>query len=118
MQRSTPRQEVSFPSGGVTLAGYVYPAQNTGAPVGLAIIVHGLNSNADKMLPLITYYQERGWTCFAFDGTGAGASEGDSVRGLNQQRLDLEAAISYVGLAFFLFIFCFALRNDIVSILG
>ena len=97
MQRSTPRQEVSFPSGGVTLAGYVYPAQNTGAPVGLAIIVHGLNSNADKMLPLITYYQERGWTCFAFDGTGAGASEGDSVRGLNQQRLDLEAAISYVA---------------------
>lgn len=29
-----------------------------------------------------------------------------------------QAAISYVGLAFFLFIFCFALRNDIVSILG
>jgi regulator of sigma E protease len=26
--------------------------------------------------------------------------------------------ISYAGLAFFLFIFCFALRNDIVSILG
>jgi regulator of sigma E protease len=27
-------------------------------------------------------------------------------------------AVSYVGLAFFLFIFCFALRNDIVRILG
>ena len=37
-------------------------------------------------------YQEHGWTCFAFDGMGAGKSGGDSVRGLNQQRLDLEAA--------------------------
>lgn len=96
-----PRQEVSFSSGDVTLAGYVYPAQGLNAPsdkpVGLAIIVHGLNSRADKMLPLITYYQDRGWTVFAFDGTGAGASGGDSVRGLNQQRLDLEAAISYVA---------------------
>ncbi len=34
-------------------------------------------------------YQEHGWTCFAFDGMGAGKSGGDSVRGLNQQRLDL-----------------------------
>ena len=96
-----PRREVSFPSGDVTLAGYVYPASGDGAPsekpVGLAIVVHGLNSNADKMLPLITYFQERGWTVFAFDGTGAGASGGDSVRGLNQQRLDLEAAVAYIA---------------------
>lgn len=96
-----PRQEVFFPSGGETLAGYLYPAQGlddpADAPVGLAIIAHGLNSNADKMLPLITYFQDRGWTVFAFDGTGAGASGGDSVRGLNQQCLDLEAAISYIA---------------------
>lgn len=30
----------------------------------------------------------------------------------------VQAALSYVGLAFVLFIFCFALRNDIVRILG
>ena len=35
------------------------------------------------------FAQEHGWTCFAFDGMGAGKSGGDSVRGLNQQRLDL-----------------------------
>lgn len=92
-----PRREVRFPSGDATLAGYLYPAQGAEEPVGLAVVVHGLNSNADKMLPLITYFQDRGWTVFAFDGTGAGASEGDSVRGLNQQRLDLEAAISYLA---------------------
>ena len=30
----------------------------------------------------------------------------------------VQAGVSYVGLAFFLFIFCFALHNDIVNILG
>jgi regulator of sigma E protease len=29
-----------------------------------------------------------------------------------------QSAVSYLGLAFFLFIFCFALRNDIVMLLG
>ncbi|MBR1828412.1 MAG: site-2 protease family protein, partial [Atopobiaceae bacterium] len=29
-----------------------------------------------------------------------------------------QSIVSYVGLAFFLFIFCFALRNDVVRLLG
>jgi regulator of sigma E protease len=29
-----------------------------------------------------------------------------------------QSAVSYLGLAFFLFIFCFALRNDIMMLLG
>lgn len=91
---ANPREEVTFPSGGAQLQGYIFPAQGVDKPVGLEVFVHGLNSDADTMLPLVTYYQQRGWTCFSFDCTGSGKSGGDAVRGLCQHRFDLEAALS------------------------
>jgi len=88
-----PRTTVTFPCGGVTLTGYRFDAA---APKGLVILAHGLNSSADTLLPLATYFYDHGWSVLSFDGTGVAASEGGSIRGLGQRRVDLRAAIDWV----------------------
>jgi dienelactone hydrolase len=42
------------------------------------------------------YFVDKGWRVFAFNNTGVSGSEGESIRGLTQSVIDLDAALTYV----------------------
>ena len=88
-----PRTEFTFESGGRTLQGYLYPAENSR---GVVVIAHGIHSGADDHLPETMYFVGQGWTVLAFDGTGYCGSEGAVSRGLSQMTIDLSAALDWL----------------------
>ncbi|MDO4815112.1 MAG: alpha/beta fold hydrolase [Bacillota bacterium] len=88
-----PRRQLSFMSGEKLLKGYVYGEQNQ---KGIIIIANGFNAGASGHLGEVFYFADKGWTVLAFDGTGVGDSQGDSVVGLEQMRLDVLAAMDYI----------------------
>jgi predicted alpha/beta hydrolase len=88
-----PREEIRFNSGGKGLQGFIYGGSNTN---GLIIISQGLGCTADYYFPMIKYFVDKGWRVFAFNNTGVSGSEGESIRGLTQSVIDLDAALIYV----------------------
>ena len=89
---SYPRTNESFTLDGYTLRGHVYGAENTR---GLIIFRHGIFSHHEEYLPLITAMVDKGWKVFAYDAIGCGESDGDSVLGMSQSPIDVEAAVRY-----------------------
>jgi dienelactone hydrolase len=87
------RKEVRFNSGENKLQGFIYGEANDN---GLVIISHGLGGTADAYFPMIIYFVDKGWRVFAYNNTGVSGSEGESIRGLTQSLIDLDAALSYV----------------------
>ena len=87
------RTTVQFPSGKNTLTGYFY---GNGSQKGLVVIAAGRGSGAEDYLAETIYFVDHGWRVFAFDYTGSYASEGKSMVGLAQSRLDLRAALAYL----------------------
>jgi pimeloyl-ACP methyl ester carboxylesterase len=92
-QTKYPREEVHFNSNENTLQGFIYGMENNN---GLVIISEGLGGTADDYFPMIMYFADKGWRVFAFNNTGVGGSEGESIRGLTQAVIDLDAALTYV----------------------
>jgi pimeloyl-ACP methyl ester carboxylesterase len=88
-----PRTEVRFKSGENKLQGFLYGGANSN---GLVIISHGLGGTADAYFPMIMYFVDKGWRIFAYNNTGVSGSEGESMRGLTQSVIDLDAALTYV----------------------
>jgi alpha-beta hydrolase superfamily lysophospholipase len=88
-----PREEAHFYSNGNRLQGFIYGSSNNN---GLIVISEGLGCTADEYFLLTTYFSDNGWSVFAFNNTGVGGSEGDSVRGLTQSLVDLDAALTYI----------------------
>jgi len=88
-----PRKEVHFNSGKNKLQGFIYGGTNNN---GLIIISHGLGGTADAYFPMIMYFVDNGWRVFAYNNTGVSGSEGESIRGLTQSVIDLDAALTYV----------------------
>lgn len=88
-----PRSEVEFTSGKNILRGYWY---GESGDKGLVIVANGVGSDADRHLSEIMYFADDGWQVFSYNGTGVGSSDGDSIIGLSQSRLDLIAAIDFV----------------------
>ena len=84
------RSAVAFDSGGHTLSGYLYEKDE---PTGTVLVAGGLYSGVDRHLSEIMYFLDHNWQVFVFDGTGVGASDGDSIVGLPQAKRDLLAAI-------------------------
>ena len=91
---TVPRETVSFLSGENTLRGYIYHAA---APKATVIVANGIGSDADAHLPETLYFLEHGYNILTYDGTGVGRSDGESIVGLPQMRLDLLAAIDYLA---------------------
>ena len=87
------RKEVRFNSGENRLQGFIYGGTNNN---GLVIISHGLGGTADAYFPMIIYFADKGWRVFAYNNTGVSGSEGESIRGLNQSVIDLNAVLVYV----------------------
>jgi alpha-beta hydrolase superfamily lysophospholipase len=92
-QSKYPRQEVKFNSGENKLQGFIYGGSNNN---GLVVISHGFGGTADHYFPMIMYFVDRGWRVFVYNNTGVGGSEGDSIRGLTQSAVDLDAALKYI----------------------
>lgn len=91
-----PRQEVFFHSGKNRLQGFVYGADSN---KGLIVISPGIYSYADEYDKLIRRLVDNGWRVFSYNCTGVDGSEGESMRGLSQGILDLDAALSYINSA-------------------
>ncbi len=87
----------SFPSDdGQILAGYRYSKENRDVK-GVVVLVHGLGCGGQNFLmPFADLFTSEGYFVFAYDATGNGNSEGDSVRGLPQGVVDLDYALRYV----------------------
>ena len=79
----TERSEVRFLSGENELRGYYYEAEGA---KGIIVFVHGFHSGADAHLPEIMWFLGRGWSVFAFDGTGTRESGGAGTVGLPQMK--------------------------------
>jgi len=92
-QSKYPRQEVHFNSGDNKLQGFIYGSSNNN---GLVIISHGIGGTADHYFPMIMYFVDKGWRVLAFNNTGVGGSEGQSMRGLTQSVIDLNSALTYI----------------------
>lgn len=87
-----PYEDVSFTIGDKTLRGHVYGGQNT---QGLIVFRHGIFSQHQDYLAIITAMVDKGWKVFAYDAIGCGESDGDSVIGFAQSPLDVRAAVRY-----------------------
>ena len=87
-----PSDAVEFQMNGQTLRGRVYGAGNDR---GLVVFRHGIYSQHQDYLALITALVDRGWKVFAYDAIGCGESDGDSVIGFAQSPLDVRAAVAF-----------------------
>lgn len=79
---------------GVRLKGWYIPA--AGTPRGTIIYVHGLNRTRVEMLPKAVFAHSLGYNGLLFDLRHHGISGGDTTTLGYQERLDVEAAVSYV----------------------
>ena len=87
-----PREDVSFEMDAGTLRGHIYGPDNTR---GLIIFRHGIFSQHQDYLALITALVDKGWKVFAYDAIGCGESDGDSTLGFPQSALDVRVAIEF-----------------------
>lgn len=88
-----PRREVTFPSGGETLKGYIYGEENDKA---LIVFSHGIWSGPEEYLGIITYFVDNGFRVFSYDYTAYNGSTGKSAKGLPQSPIDLDAALTFI----------------------
>jgi len=88
-----PREEVHFISAENKLQGFIYGGSNNN---GLIVISNGIGGTSDDYLPMVMYFADKGWRVFCFNNTGVGGSEGESIRGLTQSVIDLDAALTFV----------------------
>ncbi|MDI9469876.1 MAG: alpha/beta fold hydrolase, partial [Bacillota bacterium] len=88
-----PRQEYSFRVGANELKAYLYGA---GEAKRLLVFCHGMGSGHESYINEITHMVDSGYAVFAHDGTGSGTSGGNTVKGLLQSAIDLEAALGFI----------------------
>lgn len=89
--------ESSFLSNdGQVLAGYHY--SKAGQQInGVVVLAHGLGCGGQNtFMPFADYFTSNGYLVFAYDATGNGNSEGETVNGLPQGVIDLDHALRYV----------------------
>ena len=74
------------------LAGWFIPGTN-GAVV---ILVHGIESTRDDMLPHAYYMNKDGYSVLLYDSRNRGQSEGEAVTYGAREKWDIEAALGYL----------------------
>lgn len=64
---------------------------------GMVVLAHGLGGGGhNSYMDCVNYFAKNGYYVFAYDATGNDESEGKNIRGLAQQVIDLDYAISYI----------------------
>lgn len=89
-----PFEDVSFPSGKLTLRGWIVRPQAE-ATRPLLVLVHGWSANAGAMLDLARALAEAGYPLFLFDFRRHGRSDAAPYITIRQYRDDLVAAIDF-----------------------
>jgi len=92
-KKDYPRKNVSFRSGENNLQGYIYGNEND---KGLIVLAHGVGCGHEYRLNEITWFVDKGWRVFAYDGTGCCTSEGKGMKGLPQSALDMDSALTFI----------------------
>jgi alpha-beta hydrolase superfamily lysophospholipase len=97
----TRREKVSFPSGTVSCAGYLFlpePHAGTGERLPVVILAHGFSGTMDRLVPYAERFATDGLAALVFDYRGFGESGGQprQVVDLPGQHQDLRAAIAWV----------------------
>ena len=87
------RSPREFYSGENRLQAYVYGEEND---KGLVVISHGMGGGHEGYMSDICWFVDHGWRVFGFDNTGSCESEGESIVGLVQSALDLDAALTFI----------------------
>jgi len=90
------KQSDFYTGNDVRLSGYKYSKGNE-AKKGVVVIAHGLGCGGHNMfIPFIDYFASNGYLVFAYDATGNGQSEGQTVEGFPQGVIDLDKALCHV----------------------
>ena len=97
----TRREKVSFPSGTVSCAGYLFvpePQAGSGERLPVVILVHGFSGTMDRLVPYAERFAADGIAALVFDYRSFGESGGEprQVVDLPAQHQDLRAAIAWV----------------------
>ncbi len=87
------RTEIELDSEGNTLKGYIYSPKTADE---LIIIAPDISLGADSYIAEIKYFVDHGYMVLVYDSTGCYDSEGDSVVGLSQAVIDLDAVLQYI----------------------
>lgn len=88
------RKEVAFPSGGNSLKGYFYQAEEA---KGTFLFAHGLHGHSDDATAMVQdWIYRQGFSVFAIDLTASGGSEGEGISSLAQGAYDVKAALEYL----------------------
>ena len=96
----TKREKVSFPSGTVSCAGYLFlpePQAGTGERLPVVILAHGFSGTMDRLIPYAERFAASGIAALVFDYRSFGESGGQprQVVDLPSQHQDLRAAIAW-----------------------
>jgi len=78
------------------LTGGFYYYDETTAPKGLVVWVHGVGVSHENYLPEIQQLSQSGYLVFSYDSTGVNNSQGDSLKGLTQGAIDLQYALAHL----------------------
>jgi uncharacterized protein len=97
----TRREKVSFASGAVSCAGYLFhpePQTDPGARLPCVVLAHGFSGTMDRLVPHAERFAAGGIAALVFDYRGFGESGGEprQVVDLPGQHDDLRAAIAWV----------------------
>lgn len=93
------RESISFSSNkDQILRGYIYSSNQEplGDKKALIVFSHGYLGTHTNYLNQIDYFVQQGYKVLAFDNTGCGISNGDSMLGLAQSPIDLDYALRFV----------------------
>lgn len=90
------RQKMDFYSGTNKLGAYLYTSKDGKKGKALVLVCHGIGCNMDGYLNRTQYFVRKGYDVFTFDMTGTCTSEGKSIYGLNQSKIDLHNALEFI----------------------
>lgn len=82
---------------GTKLTGYFYnTVSKTSEKKALLVFSHGIGGTHSDYLHEIEYFAKKGYKVFAFDNTGSGESDGETISGLSQSVVDLDYVLKYL----------------------
>lgn len=93
------RTRVTFESGGLNLAGYLYRPNHTGGSLPGVVLANGFSNTMDWLLPAYAErFAEAGFAALIFDYRYFGESEGQprQLTSVKHQREDIHAAIHFM----------------------
>ena len=88
-------KKINIQSDKTLLGGIIMEPQ--AEPKALIILTHGYGRTIEHYLPECAYFARHGFKVLAFDGTGAGMSEGEGLRGLPQHTIDMSHVLEYIS---------------------